>query len=301
MTPDCNFHISNRNENMMLTNNNLPSFDAAPKCWDEILGNQGLKKYLQDMIWSIRERGVLTGIRGMVTGPSRSGKTETIRYAAKCIRCEHLDYDTLDACGVCKRCTNLPDNLYGPRWFGESIGIRQIPRPDSVEIQYYAIDCASQFVKTEIENILDHVLWNNWHGLNLFTLDEVHHLSRHNLDDTILKPIEDHSAIWLASTAQLKKSATRKLSTLEKMLQNRFTLLRTEKPSEKELTMQLIERCDSLAINCSDPERVMQRLSQRSHRIVGRALPVLARALNSRERELTIDMVEDYIFDVDEG
>jgi hypothetical protein len=285
----------------MLSDNNLPVFDPAPKCWDEILGNRALKKFLQDMIWSIRERGVLTGIRGMVTGPSRSGKTETIRYAAKCVRCEHLDYDTLDACGVCKRCTNLRENQHGTQTCNECVTIRQNPGPNGCFLQYYAIDCASQNVETEVKKLVHGVVGNNPRGINIFTLDEVHHLTRRGLDHLLLKPLEDRQAIWLASTAYLEKSEVRKVSTLEKMFQNRFTLLRTETPSETELTRSLVQRCGSLAINCSDPEQVMRRLTQRSNRIVGRAMQVLARAFNSRERELTIEMVEDYIFDVDEG
>jgi hypothetical protein len=125
-------------------------------------------------------------------------------------------------------------------------------------------------------------------------------LVRRGIDEMLLKPIEDYPAIWMASSAVLKKENINDTHKLEKMFQNRFDYrLETELPERKEMLKWLIDRCKLLGLQAETPEATLQRLMERSNRVPGMALQVLNKAHKTRNKILTQKMVENHVFDFD--
>ena len=127
------------------------------------------------------------------------------------------------------------------------------------------------------------------------------------MDDKLLKPLEDFPAIWIASSAYVKREdqededAKRVHEALEKMFQNRFTFrIQTSKPEIGKFVTWLAERCHEWDIRVEEPEDTLRLLAVRSHQIVGMALQVLNKAHKKRSKMLTKAMVEEHIFDLDD-
>ncbi len=111
------------------------------------------------------------------------------------------------------------------------------------------------------------------------------------MDEKLLKPVEELGFMWLASSATTEG--------LEKMFLNRFIKISTSLPERDELAIWLAQRCREWGISWDSHETLL-RLAERSDRVPGMALQVLARATKKRDRILTQRLVESHIFDVDD-
>ena len=120
------------------------------------------------------------------------------------------------------------------------------------------------------------------------------------MDERLLKPLEDFPAIWIASSAYVKRAGDDD-QTLEKMFQNRFTFrIATQLPGLDQLVIWLAERCNEWEIKVETPEVTLSRLAERCHQNPGMALQVLNKAHKRRSKTLTSAMVEEHTFDFDE-
>jgi hypothetical protein len=251
----------------------------GPKRWDQVLANEELVEHYQDLLTGILA-GDRSGLNTMVLGPSRSGKTATTKFFARCVQCEELNPHTLNPCdGSCRSCRE-DVSRYGLS--GLEVDVR------GGNVHYVPIDCtsisAAELKKTLIE-------LRDYDGVRIVYLDEVHRLCRQFMDEQLLKPVEERNFMWIASSASTEG--------LEKMFLNRFTKIRTSLPSEDDLAEWLAHRCGEWGIDWDEPETLMQ-LAERSRCVPGHALQVIARASKKPNRTLTGRLVERHVFDVEE-
>lgn len=266
-----------------------------PQCWDHIVGNQKLKEYFWDMIWCVRKEGHRSGFNSIVEGESRSGKTATIQFGIKCLGCFDFNFDTMNPCGRCKNCT-MNHHIYGnDGWETYVDFLTEEEAPTPIRYLYLSLDC-TQLSESELDKCVMKVRVDD-DNLRVIYLDEVHRLSRRFLDERLLKPLEDFPAIWIASSANVKKDHVADKSKLDDMLQNRFSfLISTEKPSVPELSRWLAQRCNDFGICCEASHETLTRLAQRSNRVPGMALHVLNQAHKRRSKLLTRQMVDEHVF-----
>ena len=269
-----------------------------PERWDQVVGNQELKEYFWDMIWGIRKGGHRSGYNLLLTGPSRGGKTSGVTFGIKCLWCLDFDLETMNPCGKCNNC-RMKVHLFGTDGWQEFMEYEPVDgtrRP--TRFHYFPIDCTSVSEK-DLNEVLFKVCVDD-ETLKVIYLDEVHRLGRRFMDERLLKPLEQSRAIWIASSAYVKKEEENKKK-LEKMFQNRFTYrIDTQKPTVEELAVWLAERCAEWDIKCEDPEPTLTRLAQRSNQIPGMALQVLNKAHKRRSMLLTREMVDRHVFDLDD-
>lgn len=267
--------------------------------WDQIVGNKLLKEYLWDMIWCIRMEGHISGFNALITGPSRGGKTSTVRFGIKCIGCLKFDFETMNPCGDCSNC-NLNHHLYGNDGWENHIDVfndDNLRTP--IRYHHMPLDC-SRLNETQIEDCIQKIRIND-ENLRIITLDEVHRLSRRSMDERLLKPVEDFPAIWIAMSANVKKEDDNDLKKLEKMFQNRFTYrINTQKPTVPEMMVWLAERCEDFGITCESPKATLKDLAERCNQLPGMALQVLNKAHKRRSKQLDAALVESHVFDLDD-
>jgi hypothetical protein len=215
----------------------------------------------------------------MVFGPSRTGKTATTKFFARCLLCESLDPVTLNPCEcICRNCRD-DASRYGLR------GLESYLRDSRVH--YVPIDCTSIGV-AELRSTLTEL--RDYDGIRVVYLDEVHRLQRNFLDEQLLKPVEERNFMWIVSSASIEG--------LEQMFKNRFIRIRTSEPTLDRLTCWLGDRCRELDLSWDEPSTLL-RLAERSRFLPGLALQLLARAALKPDGIVTRKLVERHVFDAD--
>lgn len=268
--------------------------------WDQMIGNSRLRTYCQDVVLGVRERGVLSGYNSLIKGPSRTGKTSAIKLMVQAIGCLNLNFDTLAPCGTCFNCRHKNHILGNEGWveIADVLGESEAPTP--IRYLYLPVECPRLTVG-DLDELIAKVRYDDG-NLKIIYLDEVHRLGRNFNDEKFLGVLEDSSAIWIASSANLQRDPGDKPSALDKMFCNRFSFrINTEKPSIEELMIWLADRCEEFGLAVEAPEETLRELSLRSMRVPGLALHVLNRAHKSRSRELTRQLLEehDFSFEID--
>jgi Holliday junction resolvasome RuvABC ATP-dependent DNA helicase subunit len=252
-----------------------------PSQWDHIVGNDEVTEHSKDIIWSVRVRNEHRGHNLLVYGPSRSGKTASLKLLARCLLCQKLDTDTLDPCSwECEPC----------KQDAARFGLRGIETQIiGARFHYLPIDCTSLAEGELREKLME---LRDYDGVRVIYLDEVHRLARRNMDEQLLKQMDEKDFIWIASAISVKE--------LEDAFLNRFSVkIKTELPAVGTLAVWLAQRSLERQITY-DTERVFPRLAERANGIPGLALQVLARADSSRRRVLTMEMVERHRFSCEE-
>jgi hypothetical protein len=254
--------------------------------WSDIIGNAALKKSLRNLIRCVRQHGNRDPYAIFSYGVSRGGKTSTIQYAIKCMLCDTLDLNTLDACGHCQNCATNVD-LYGDFGWGSFID-PSTATGTSIRFFFVPVDCA-RVTEAELEEILLKIQGNS--GLLVIVyLDEFHRLARRRMDEKILKAMDSYPVIWLASSAITDE--------LDSMVMNRCDeKIEIELPTVDELTDFLAARCKDFGLWCpGDARATLTRLAKRAQRVPGLALPVLRKAGRTPNRALTMELVNQHVF-----
>ena len=253
--------------------------------WSHIVGNRELKEILLEMVHNVRVMRTMHTFRAFVYGPSRGGKTSTINFAIKCLLCNQLDFETLNPCHACTNCRKNVQ-LYGNHGWEDYVDPSE-EGERSTRFLYIPVDC-TRVTASQMDDIF-FSLSGKPDRLQIAYYDEVHRLSRSQMDERLLIEMERMQAIVLAS------SAVR--GTLDEMLMNRFDeRIEVELPTVYELAVFLAERCEEWGIRVDEPEGTLSRAAQRSNQVPGMALQVLRRAHRSREKLLTKKMVEEFRF-----
>jgi len=249
-----------------------------PERFSEFVGNSRLISYFQN--------GISTGCgigNTLITGPSRSGKTAFVKFFIRACFCCHRDPATGDPCGRCQTCT---DDI----GTNECWGIFSYCDPDQehrpVDLHYVPIDCPRTTEK-ELRSTLDDL--RDTSGVRIVYLDEVHRLVHRNMDEMLLKIMEERNFVWIASSAST--------TGLERMFLNRFPIKRrTNLPGTEELAIFITHRCRAWQIDWDEPS-TLTRLAERSHHTPGLALQVLVAAAAEPDRLLTGELVEEHEFE----
>ncbi len=286
------------NQRAAIKNRAVMPSDYKPETWEDVVGNQELKELCLGLIHRVRILGSTEAFKLLVTGVSRGGKTSLIEFVIKVLLCCNLDRESLVPCGKCVNCKNRVYKFGTGDWNGHVAFFDNSENQTPVRFHYHPLDCARAGTQ-EVEELLNEIRIDDG-DLRIVYLDEVHRLSKQSLDERFLIPLEHYKVIWFASSAMVKESSHDSAQKLDKMFQNRFLRVQTEKPDETEMTHWLARRCHQHELNCDDAENVLRLLSRRSNLIPGMALQVLDRACISTNRELTREMVERFPFDLDD-
>ena len=254
-----------------------------PPRWDGFLGNTRLKRVLRTVALkseSSTEMGRLHSLNGagfLVTGESRSGKTSLINHCLRAMVCHERDPVTLDPCSghACPACELQPE-LAG------ALGFFLRARDGRRLVTITVIDGTQIASPRELLSELREAAWG--HGFRLLFLDEAHRLKSRGMDELLLKAVEELKMCWILATARP--------DALEDMLRKRLIIVRTEPPSLKELALWLADRCDEWEIPWTSA--AVERVAEKSNRIVGLALQALALAALDRQEGLTEDLVENF-------
>lgn len=255
----------------------------APQKWDQIIGNAALKRYMRKLIRKLRKDYETTGQVSpagrqaiIVTGHSRSGKTMIVKFLVRCLVCLELDDDLNPCQGRCAACRQSPE-ITGMEGLFSTVATKQGQLP----VNFTVIDCTKIVQPSELKAALNDIqAWD--HELGVVYLDEVHRLVKRNMDEMLLKEIEDKPVVWIFSTALTKE--------LEQMFLNRCIKWDTELPEVVEMAKWLCDRCDEFGIPW-EPEAI-KRVMAKSNRIPGLALQALALAAIDPDG-LTLDLVNN--------
>lgn len=270
-------------------NDSFPKFSDIfrfrPDTWDQIIGNPKIKRFLQQACRELRKEykenaritpGVIPSF--LLSGDSRSGKTALVKHFVRCLTCKKVSEETLDPCdGSCKVCCEKIEK-YG------SEGIYSVLLSDfgCVPVEFIAIDCTKLSSPKELQDRLSRY-YNGDPVLRIIYFDEAHRLVSRNMDEMLLKEIEEKDFVWIFSTA--------KPDDLEPMFLNRLIKFKTEFPNGNELANWLVDRCDELGVVWE--ENAIKRLVEKSNYVPGTALHCLALAALNRKEGLTLDLVEN--------
>ena len=252
-----------------------------PACWQDVAGNSTLVEHFQDILRASLD-GDFNGLNTLVTGPSRSGKTATVKLFAQCLYCDRLDRETLTPCR--SECQNCRTDV--SRFGLQGIEVQSQER----SIHYLPIDCAG-ITEAELREKLTDL--RDYPGFRIVFMDEAHRLVRRCMDDQLLKPVEERAnTMWIVTSAITGEH--------DSMFKKRFVRLQTQLPSVEEFSLWLADRCREFGIDDIDDPSTIIRLAQRSNQIPGDALQVLARAAIKRPKRLTRHLVESHVFELDD-
>jgi DNA polymerase III gamma/tau subunit len=287
---------------------NLPDpIHWQPRRWEDAVGCEEVIARYKELVQGVRIRGLRSGFNTLVTGEPRTGKTCLTRFAIRCLYCQELDPLTLDPCpGTCSVCRENPEG-YGLEGFQTHGSILdQAGGKTPIDVHYIPVDCTADLTPRMVEDKVLSVTRRTQFGMKVLVIvyfDEVHDLSKKGLDAMMLKPLEDHTVIWLATTAYAKEPIPGRSKTLNKMFLERFEIFRTKNPSVPSLTAFIYHRCHDYGITVEDPvKEVLTRLAERSGQSHHRAMKLVSRVWKQPvdQRHLTRQMVEDFSFKFEE-
>lgn len=249
-----------------------------PQKWSQVAGNSEMIQAWWDFI----EFG---SCNMLCTGSNRTGKTRTISLGVKSVMCSQRQ--GMDPCGTCGSC----------RSFGEG-------RNSHLGLFAAIVDSRYSFVPIDCETVTAEQLKRLNLDVDLESrrtiiyLDEVAALGRRELENILLKPIDESPCIWIASAITVKKKnrrgVVRKTEGLSLPMLGRFAVkVGTSLPRSEELQAWILERCQEWQIEIVAPETTIPRMIARTAHRVGYIVHMLAVAA-SRGRRIDPDMVEGF-------
>lgn len=256
----------------------LPDVERwIPEVWDDVIGNADLKEHLQDQLHALRTGRSQKGVNTYIKGPSRSGKTSTARFFARCLLCERLDLETLNPCRQCQACNEELDR-YGDSGVFASVSDRNV--------NFVPIDCMQIRGAEHLRELICGMV--DYNGVKVVLLDEVSRLNKRDLDEILLYPLQILNYMWIATSIDTDR--------LDHAVYGRFPAkFSTTLPCDEELAMMLMRRCLEWQIPYDNPETLLQ-LANISNRLPGIALHALAQANIKRaeQRQITREYVESF-------
>ncbi|MEZ6142072.1 MAG: hypothetical protein R3B84_16020 [Zavarzinella sp.] len=256
-----------------------------PGQWSDIVGNSKLVQAWHDLI----KNG---GTNMLVTGPSRTGKTRSISLGIMAAMCPNrsVELNPCYKCSTCEQLVNARENHYG--LFSLLSGART---------SYFAVDCETVTLE-ELKSVVRNA--SSEHVPTFIYLDEIAALGRRNIENYILKAIDETPAIWIASAISVlerneKGKAKRSLGLSEPILARFAIKVGTTLPRERILANWINHRCKEWEITIDREEEIIPLLIKRSYNRVGMVIQVLAVAA-TRGRHITLDFVQSFNFQAED-
>ena len=246
-----------------------------PQRFGEIAANKSVVQTFTDFI----ERGPANLL---VTGPSRSGKTRTIKLGIRALCCPNRTI-TLDPCGQCATCHDVGEVRDGHH------GIYAVMMGS--ERSYITINCETVSKDELLALGRDTVLWD---PRTLVYFDEFRALAERNFAGLILTLIDESNATFFASAITTKSTIwTGRKSRIEGVpepLLARFMLKGTTLPNPAELANWMHDRSRDWEIEIVEPDVTIPTILRRTQHRVGYVLHFFAAAATTKARLLTPNM-----------
>lgn len=252
----------------------------VPQSLQDIVGCDNLKAVLTDMIAA---NGFSPNL--LVNGAAGTGKTSSIKATVRTLMCARRGGDTQLPCGECDSCRFF-DARYPDQGLFE---VLRASRQGVSPIHYFPVNCG-EITESELRELVRDT--RSQYGLVIIYLDEVHRIVRRQMDHLLLKPLEEHPAVWIASSASLKD--------LSVMFKRRFTVrVATTSPTFHELVGFLEARCRGWQLNV-DSRDTLGLIAQLSRLIPSRAIGALAIGAGRPGRILTKETAIAYFRQIEE-
>lgn len=288
-------------------NRSLPDpIHWQPRTWEDAVGCEEVIARYKGLVHGVRILGLRSGFNTLVTGEPRTGKTCLTRFAIRCLYCQELDPATLNPCpGTCAVCSANPEGFGLIGFQTHSSIFDRAGGKNPIDVHYIPVDCTADLGPKLLEDNVLSVTRRTQFGMRVLVIvyfDEVHDLAKKGLDAMMLKPLEDHAVIWLATTAYAKEPISGRSKTLNEMFLERFEMFRTSPPGVPALATFLFHRCREYGITVEAPAKeVLTRLAERSGQSPHRSMKLVSRAWKQPGKLLTRQMVETFPFKFDEA
>jgi len=272
------------NPDQVVTSTRINVQRWQPHRWDQCIGNPTLKRFLKDEASEIRgliDRGEsLAAYRRpnvMVSGPYRSGKTSFINQFMKTLTCDAVDGQLNPCGGICEPCRERVAMLGQTGLYTQ---VRSLGLDGRTCVDVREVDCGL-LSYGQLKSVIDAIPFET-NDLMVVLFDEAHRLAAKQADEMLLKVAEQRSCMILLATVAPGK--------LDPMVRARFTHLRTQQPTRREMLQFLAERCAEWGID-ADADALV-RLAEKSEGVPGIALNALSLASDTR-RCLSVDFVDN--------
>lgn len=268
------------NSNQLITAREIERW--IPQNLQQVAGCKSLVEELK-----LRIRAGADSPNLLVSGPPGTGKTSAIKTAIRTWKCRRRPVDSLVPCEQCRSCESRDPRFPDLGLFAYTAD--DVGEPGVEPFHFCPVDC-SHATESSLKEMLDDL--RSYSGTIVVYLDEVHRLTRGRMEHLLLKPLEEMSVVWIASSAHTDE--------LDEMFTRRFSSwVATEYPTTEELVHFLAERCQDWALQIGGsalPADTLSLLAQRSQRNVSACLKVLARAALRTDRMLTPTLVQQHSF-----
>jgi len=247
----------------------------VPQNLGQVVGCDDLKEILYS---HLRQKGY--GANTLITGKTGTGKTSSVKAYVRTLKCFNRSGDPPVPCERCESCKDF-DVRYAECGF-HARGHDGYPEDT---INFVPLNCGDD-IRARVRQLTMDI--RDCPGLFLVYLDEVHKVEKKDVEDLLLKPLEELEAVFIASSA--------KLEGLDPMFLRRFSLkAETSPPSEEQLAFFIKARCQDWSISIDRPESI-SALAERSDGNPNRSIRVLAHVAMTIDRQLTEGIVKGFTF-----
>lgn len=246
-------------------------------CWDDIVGNYRIKQHFERMIQELKVRkSQIQRQNVLILGDSRGGKTSAVQWLIRCLHCEKICPETLNpGCGGrCNRC-RLVDARSG------DAGILSNLAGDCIQTKL--VDCMTMGSAHEVRDLAKELASES--SPVLIALDEVGRMAKHGWDEILLGTLETPNLHWLGTAISADG--------LDTAFRNRFTILRTQAASLKDLCLWIQCRMKRHDITPDNNQTVLM-LAKAALSAPGKIINELRRVSMSDARVLTRADVEEF-------
>lgn len=252
-----------------------------PKSWSHFVGLEPEVAHSKNVIRKIRIEQKIVNASTFYYGPPGTGKTAIARMIGQCLLCTELDPQTLDPCQHCGNCKDKKslegnDNIQS--------------RLQDANFYFSPLDCSRLSADQLADALID---LKSAPGIyRIVHLEEAGCLGENAKDLSCLVPMEDRNFIWIATGMSLEGLSPAFLRRFPKKF-------RMPLPDAKSLAIWLAGKCKERGIECANVQ-ILLRLAERAGYRAGYALQVLDIATTLPSPEVTMEMVEEHIFDLNE-
>jgi SpoVK/Ycf46/Vps4 family AAA+-type ATPase len=253
-----------------------------PKRWEDFVGLDPHVEHMKTILRKFRIEREPKDLSTFLYGPPGTGKSALARKLGQAFLCPNLDPVTLNPCNVCSKCKEL---LYLEG--NDSIQLRLA---EDADFFFSPLEC-SRLTMAELRESLGS-LQAAPSIFRIVHLEEAGCLGENTKDFACLVPMDDRGFLWIATGMSISGLSPAFLRRFPKKLPMPL-------PKRDKLAFWLAKECKDRGIRCGSFD-ILQRLADDAQLRAGYALQVLNLAEAMIQPEITMEMVEEHIFDFDD-